>query len=329
MRNAKNGMKYLIILLIFFSSFCKDPSNKVSNIAVIMTEQLRVREQPNISANTLAFLAKDDLVQLIGKPTNSEIEAEINGKKIKAPWYPIRTLSGIDGWIFGGAVGTGFNFETTHIAMPKIGGIGYAMIRRYSDNKWDKNPTWSLPPWKEVEYIRSGISKIEPKLHSLISVITEEGRVPLYNVSILKVEENIEKDDSCDKDCPIWYGLTLAHKNLELWKELRGIVFSGTKMEREYASNALLIYPTITYARVLGRHLLFKQDLPENVDIDLVVLSIDMTGDLKPDLIRMEYYCYDPSNKQKETWNYTCDKTYLRRSDMSWSLYSETDLSNQ
>jgi len=67
-----------------------------SAFGVVNDYWLRVREQPTLTGKKLGYLNKDDKVN-IEKRTLGEIAIE----GMKAYWYKVRTLKGLNGWVYG------------------------------------------------------------------------------------------------------------------------------------------------------------------------------------------------------------------------------------
>jgi Bacterial SH3 domain len=65
---------------------------------------LRVREQPNLTANVIEKVKNGEILTGSGDISSNKDSAVINGMSYKEPWYAVKTASGKAGWVFGGGI---------------------------------------------------------------------------------------------------------------------------------------------------------------------------------------------------------------------------------
>jgi Bacterial SH3 domain len=65
---------------------------------------LRVREQPSLTANVIEKAKSGDVLTGTGEISSNKDSAVINGMTYREPWYAVKTASGKAGWVFGGGI---------------------------------------------------------------------------------------------------------------------------------------------------------------------------------------------------------------------------------
>lgn len=165
-------MRNIIFLLIFLSFYSFSFSNLYSKTVYVKVTNLRVRENPSTKSKIIAYITENDAVEIIKKSKNKDTIV-IRKKKITDNWYNIKTLAGIEGWVFGGTLEKSKKIKLNKIKSPKIIGFGEAQIWRSSKNKNPRNKTWSLPPWETVEIIGGSYYLSKPIIGKKITLISK------------------------------------------------------------------------------------------------------------------------------------------------------------
>ena len=65
---------------------------------------LRVRAIPNLKEKKIASLSEGEEMTFMNEISKDSVEAKLRGRKIKAPFYKIKTKKGVEGWVFAGAL---------------------------------------------------------------------------------------------------------------------------------------------------------------------------------------------------------------------------------
>ena len=65
---------------------------------------LRVRAIPNLKEKKIASLSEGEEMTFMNEISKDSVEAKLRGRKIKAPFYKIKTKKGLEGWVFAGAL---------------------------------------------------------------------------------------------------------------------------------------------------------------------------------------------------------------------------------
>ena len=65
---------------------------------------LRVRAIPNLKERKIASLSEGEEMTFMNVISKDSVEAKLRGRKIKAPFYKIKTKEGVEGWVFAGAL---------------------------------------------------------------------------------------------------------------------------------------------------------------------------------------------------------------------------------
>jgi hypothetical protein len=89
----------------------------------------------------------------------------------------------------------------------------------------------------------------------------------------------------------------------------------------QYPFDVVIIYPSVKYARTLGRNQIGKAMLPKAISLRTVKAAIDLTNDSIPDLLIVEYCCMNRT--RPANCDLTCSEFY-RRSTRGWRLVSST-----
>ncbi len=84
---------------------------------IILTSSMdhfRVRNEPDLNAETVAMLSKGEQLEFLDIKTSGEFhEVTLRGFKFKDPWVKIKTSESVEGWVYGG--GLSFNNDS-HVA---------------------------------------------------------------------------------------------------------------------------------------------------------------------------------------------------------------------
>jgi len=65
---------------------------------------LRVRAIPDLKERKIASLSEGEEMIFMNEISKDSVEAKLRGRKIKAPFYKIKTKEGVEGWVFAGAL---------------------------------------------------------------------------------------------------------------------------------------------------------------------------------------------------------------------------------
>ena len=65
---------------------------------------LRVRAIPDLKEKKIASLSEGEEMTFMNEISKDSVEAKLRGRKIKAPFYKIKTKKGVEGWVFAGAL---------------------------------------------------------------------------------------------------------------------------------------------------------------------------------------------------------------------------------
>ncbi len=65
---------------------------------------LRVRAIPDLKERKIASLSEGEEMTFMNEISKDSVEAKLRGRKIKAPFYKIKTKKGVEGWVFAGAL---------------------------------------------------------------------------------------------------------------------------------------------------------------------------------------------------------------------------------
>ena len=65
---------------------------------------LRIRAIPNLKERKIASLSEGEEMTFLNEISKDSVEAKLRGRKIKAPFYKIKTKKGVEGWVFAGAL---------------------------------------------------------------------------------------------------------------------------------------------------------------------------------------------------------------------------------
>jgi hypothetical protein len=92
----------VLLFLISPQVFSQDMIDNAGT-AVVIIDDLSIREKPDVQAKVIVVLKEGDKVDLLAK-TRQKITLEIRKEKRTAPWYKISTPTGKIGWVFGGGI---------------------------------------------------------------------------------------------------------------------------------------------------------------------------------------------------------------------------------
>ncbi|MBT8234254.1 MAG: SH3 domain-containing protein [Saprospiraceae bacterium] len=111
---------FLFITLLFFS--CKNQSDSQKNekdnneneaVNVVKendnrvyawVDNLKIREEPSLSAKTVSTVKKRTALTLSGNRSDNEETIVLRGVAYKEPWLEVKSHKEVIGWVFGGAV---------------------------------------------------------------------------------------------------------------------------------------------------------------------------------------------------------------------------------
>ena len=69
-----------------------------------LIDQLEIRKTPSLADNNITKISKDEKVTFLKLVSVEQVGVMIQGKKIEASFYKVKTKSGMEGWVFSGAL---------------------------------------------------------------------------------------------------------------------------------------------------------------------------------------------------------------------------------
>lgn len=85
----------------FLTEYIEDNKNEM----YVLYDDFRLREEPNLDAETVEKMEANTRVEILEKSDFKE-QIKISGHKIFTRWYKIKTENGKTGWAFGGGIGS-------------------------------------------------------------------------------------------------------------------------------------------------------------------------------------------------------------------------------
>jgi len=67
-------------------------------------DKLRLRAQPDTKSKVVAELSEGSLLDYLFEKTDFTQKITLRGKAYDEPWYKVRTVEGIEGWVYGGGI---------------------------------------------------------------------------------------------------------------------------------------------------------------------------------------------------------------------------------
>ena len=97
----KKKLLYLIALLLFDSIICLSQSNMYD--AIVVGENVRLREKPNLQCKTIAAMNTGQLLNIIDETDERESIGSSGNScaEYGYKWYEVKTSEGMTGWVFG------------------------------------------------------------------------------------------------------------------------------------------------------------------------------------------------------------------------------------
>ncbi len=73
-------------------------------LATAEVDRLRIRKSPDLSGGIIVELSEGDTLYYLNQRTLETIELVLRAQSVHAPWLKVRTTTGLEGWVFGGAI---------------------------------------------------------------------------------------------------------------------------------------------------------------------------------------------------------------------------------
>lgn len=196
-------------------------------------------------------------------------------------------------------------------SLPEVQSFTQTDIWRESDVK-DKHG-FDLPPYKKVNLNIFEFDR-KPVVGDKVTVVPLEVNAAPIELKILKATES----EGCAKSSPRKWRIELEPITGREFFEV-----SALPNRREDAPfDVCIIYPAVEFVRQIRLEQLTKEVVPEGITIRTVTAAIDLTNDLKPDILIAQYCCQD-STKPREECDLTCGKTFKKVKD-KWKLVEES-----
>lgn len=197
-------------------------------------------------------------------------------------------------------------------SLPKVQSFTQVDVWRESSVK-DKHG-FDLPPYNKVNLNHVGFDQ-KPIVGGKVTIVPLEVRVAPIELKILKATEG---DASCDNSSQLYWEIELEPITQKEFFEV-----SAIPNRREDAPfDVCIIYPAVEFARQIKKEQLTTEVIPDGITIRTVTAAIDLTNDLKPDILIAKYCCQD-STKPREECDLTCGK-YFKKVNDKWMLVKES-----
>ncbi len=193
-------------------------------------------------------------------------------------------------------------------SLPEVQSVIQIDVWRESNVK-DKHG-FDLPPYNKVNLNHVGFDQ-KPSIGGKVTVVPLEVNVAPMELKILKATEG---DESCVKSSKLYWEI-----ELEPITQQEFFTVSAIPNRREDAPfDVCIIYPAVEFARQIKKEQLTKEMIPDGITIRTVTAAIDLTNDLKPDILIAKFCCGD-STKPREECDLTCGK-YFKKVNDKWKL---------
>jgi len=196
-------------------------------------------------------------------------------------------------------------------SLPEVQSFTQVDVWRESGVK-DKHG-FDLPPYNKVNLNIFDFDN-KPTVGEKVTVVPLEVNVAPIELKITKATES----EGCDKNSPHYWEIELEPITRREFFEV-----SAIPNRREDAPfDVCIIYPAVEFARQIKKEELTKEVIPDGITIRTVTAAIDLTNDLKPDILIAQYCCQD-STKPREECDLTCGKSFKKVND-KWRLVEES-----
>ncbi|MCM3871250.1 MAG: hypothetical protein ND895_11235 [Pyrinomonadaceae bacterium] len=192
--------------------------------------------------------------------------------------------------------------------MPEMQTIGMGMVWRISETKNEHGAY--LPPWKEITITNIFGFKRMPVIGDKVTVVLLGSDISPLDLRITKTEK---KEDACNERLPAWWEVQLEPIHLRKLFDIEPM----SNRNAEFPFEVVVLYPAVKVARQISKGQLTKGMLPTGVSLNTVKAAIDLTRDLTPDVLVIDYCCED--TRKAEPCDYTCGKTFKKVRN-AWKL---------
>ena len=196
-------------------------------------------------------------------------------------------------------------------SLPKVESFTQVDVWRESGVK-DKHG-FDLPPYNKVNLNLVDFDR-KPIICRKVTAVPLEVNIAPIELKILKATDR----EGCDKSSPHFWDI-----ELETITQQDFFKVSAIPDRREDAPfDVCIIYPAVEFARQIRQEQLTKEMIPDGVTIRTITAAIDLTNDLKPDILIAQYCCND-STKPRRECDLTCGK-YFKKVNDKWKLVKES-----